>query len=96
MQGAGIGPPGGAVSPPESPAESESGQNALLPRNLFSDSVKPGDTITLKVSAVYGDEVEVSATASSEEEPEDVEMEGEEEPAEMTADQEIESAAEQA
>jgi len=75
-----------------SPAETEQGQNALLPRNLFSDDVKPGDTITLKVSAIYGDEVEVAASASSEEEPEEME---EEEPPRMTADEEIEAAAEQ-
>lgn len=84
--GAGAGPPAAA---PAAPPEKETGQNALLPRTLFSDQVKPGDTITLKVSAVYGDEVEVSATTASEQEPE----EAEEMPTELTADQEIEAAA---
>jgi hypothetical protein len=46
----------------------------------------------MKVSAVYGDEVEVLATAESAEEPE---MEDEQPPM-VTADQEIETAAEQA
>jgi hypothetical protein len=64
-------------------------QNALLPRSLFADGVKPGDTITLKVTALYGDEVEVSASASSEES----EMEDEEGPQMMSADEEIEAAA---
>jgi hypothetical protein len=58
----------------------------LLPRTLFSDEVKPGDTITLKVSAVYGDEVEVSATATPGEEPEMEEQEQEEQPPMMTAE----------
>jgi hypothetical protein len=69
----------------------EMGQSALLPRSLFGDGVKPGDTITMKVSAVFGDEVEVSATASSGA-PEELEME-EEEPSMMSADEEIEQAA---
>ena len=64
-------------------------QHALLPRSLFAEEVKPGDTITLKVSAVFGDEVEVSATASP---GESEEMEEEESPR-MSADEEIERAA---
>jgi hypothetical protein len=71
------------------PAET---QNALLPRSLFADGVKPGDTITLKVSAIFPDEVEVSATASYEEPEETEEME-EQEPPMMSADEEIEAAA---
>jgi len=63
-------------------------QNALLPRSMFADEVKPGDTITLKVSAVFGDEVEVSASASSDELPET------EQPPRLTADEEIEAAVE--
>lgn len=92
MPGPGPGPPG----PPPAGEEttSETGQSALLPRNLFGDEIKPGDTITLKVSAIYGDEVEVAATAEPAEEMED-EDEGEEEASPvMTADQEIEAAAE--
>ena len=77
---------------PKGPSpETESGQNALLPRNLFGDDVKPGDTITLKVSAIYGDEVEVLATSESGEgqaEP------TEERPRTMTADEEFEAAGE--
>jgi hypothetical protein len=84
---------------PGPPAESETAQNALLPRSLFSDEVKPGDTITLKVSAVYGDEVEVAATATPGPETEEPEMEEagemEEQPPMMSADDEIEAAAEQ-
>jgi hypothetical protein len=69
-------------------ADEQMGQNALLPRSLFSDGVKPGDTITLKVSAIYGDEVEVSASASSNE------TRSMEESPMMSADEEIEAAAE--
>ena len=95
MQGAGPGPPGPMPSPAGQEPTSDTGQSALLPRGLFGDEVKPGDTITLKVSAIYGDEVEVLATAEPAEEMED-EDEGEEETSPMmTADQEIEAAAEQ-
>ena len=52
-------PEGIGYGPEGSGDDSDVGQNALLPRSIFSDGVKPGDTITLKVSAVYGDEVEV-------------------------------------
>lgn len=72
------------------PAET---QNALLPRSLFADGVKPGDTITLKVSAIFPDEVEVSASSSYEEPEEIEEMEDEEGPSMMSADEEIEAAA---
>ena len=83
-------PEGMPYGPGQGGDDSEMGQNALLPRSLFNDGVKPGDTITLKVSAIYGDEVEVSATASSEE-PEEIE---EEESPMMSADEEIEAASE--
>jgi len=69
----------------------EMSQSALLPRSIFGDEVKPGDTITMKVSAVFGDEVEVSASATSEE-PEEMEEE-EQMPPSMSADEEIEQAA---
>jgi hypothetical protein len=91
MQGPGPPTPNPAGPPGPAP-DTEQGQNALLPRSLFSDDVKPGDTITLKVSAIHGDEVEVTATAESETEP----PESTAEPPEMTADEEIEAAAEQA
>ena len=81
-------PEGIGYGPEGSGDDSDVGQNALLPRSIFSDGVKPGDTITLKVSAVYGDEVEVSATASSGEPPELIE------PPPISADEEIEAAAE--
>lgn len=83
---------GGPPAAPGPPPTPEQVQNALLPRSLFGDDVKPGDTITLKVSAIFGDEVEVAATASSENGSE--EMEDEESPM-MTADEEIERAAEE-
>ena len=82
-------PEGIGYGPGTSGPDSDSGQNALLPRSIFGDGVKPGDTITLKVSAVFGDEVEVSASASSGEELEEIQ-----EPSELTADQEFEAAAE--
>lgn len=91
-------PYGPPTQPPGKAAESEATQNALLPRSLFADGVKPGDTITLKVSAVYGDEVEVAATATpgpETEEPEEAgEMEEEMSPM-MDVNDEIEAAAEQ-
>lgn len=95
--GSGQSPAGAQFKPGLSmPAET---QNALLPRSLFSDGVKPGDTITLKVTGIFPDEVEVSATASYEEpeemeEPEEEDDEMSERPPMMTADEEIERAAE--
>jgi hypothetical protein len=82
-------PEGIGYGPGSGEPGSDTGQNALLPRSIFGDGVKPGDTITLKVSAVFGDEVEVSASASPEQEPEE-----NQEPPELTADEEIEAAAE--
>jgi hypothetical protein len=89
---AGAGPPAPAPPPPPPAPEAESAQNALLPRGLFGDDVKPGDTITLKVSAIYGDEVEVAATATPAEPTE--ETEEPEAPPGPTADEEIEAASE--
>ena len=65
---------------PEPPEAEESGsKSALLPKSMFPGEVTPGSTITLKVSAVYGDEVAVemvSEPSTSTEPP-------------MSADQEI-------
>lgn len=78
----GMGPPAPpAPAPVEKPAGDEDASNsALLPKSLFPGGVKPGDTITLTVSAIYGDEVEASVAP----EP----TESEESPA-MSADEEI-------
>jgi hypothetical protein len=63
--------------------------SALLPRSLFKGEVKPGDIVTLTVSAIYGDEVEAAVSAApAMEPPENVE------PPTMTADEEIDQAAE--
>lgn len=58
-------------------------KSALLPKGIFDGEIKVGDTITLTVDQVFGDEVEVSVASES---PED------ETPAGPTADQEIEAA----
>jgi hypothetical protein len=78
----GMGPPAPpAPAPVEKPEGDEDASNsALLPKSLFPGGVKPGDTITLTVSAIYGDEVEASVAP----EP----TESEESPA-MSADEEI-------
>lgn len=75
---------------PEATRSKKDAQNALLPRTLFGDQVKRGDTITMKVSAVFGDEVEVAATSVS---GEDDELEQEPMLQQPTADAEIEAAA---
>ena len=82
MMGGGMAPPAPpAAAPAQSPASDEDVSNsALLPKSLFKGEVKPGDTITLTVSAIYGDEVEASVAP----EP----TESEESPA-MSADEEI-------
>jgi hypothetical protein len=51
---------GAETEVPEPPDASETaGKSALLPKSMFPGEVSPGSTITLKVSAVYGDEVAV-------------------------------------
>lgn len=60
------------------------GKSALVPKSIFPSDPKVGDTITLTVSAVFGDEIEVSAseeTSETEESPE------------MSADEELEALA---
>ena len=80
----------GGVMPPEAPENEapetpatekaeDGGKSALLPKSLFGGSVTPGQTITMKVSAVYGDEVEVSMSDDAETP----------EPSGMSADDEI-------
>jgi hypothetical protein len=58
----------GGIEPP-SPAGQENEaeeKSALLPKSMFPEGAKPGDTITLKVIAAYGDEIEVSAAEAPE------------------------------
>lgn len=45
---------------PTKQGEETASKSALLPSNMFTGKPKPGDTITVKVDAVYDDEVEVS------------------------------------
>lgn len=49
----------GSEETPGSPQEKQEagGKTALLPLTMFSGDVKPGDTITMRVTGVYGDEV---------------------------------------
>lgn len=68
-----------APESPEAEKGEAAGKSALLPKSLFSGAVTPGQTITMKVSAVYGDEVEVSVDAGAETP----------EPSGMSADDEI-------
>lgn len=77
MMGEGMGPPAAS----ETPDETET-KTALLPKNVFGDNPEIGDTITLKIEAVYSDEIECSVQESSQETP----------PSQMTADEEIEAA----
>lgn len=58
---------GAEPMPPEK--EDAEPTTALLPKSLFGGTVKPGDTLTVKVSAVYEDEVEIE-TAGTEPESE--------------------------
>ena len=51
--------------------EAEGGETALLPKSFLSGGAKPGDTITLTVSRILDDQVEVTkGPTESEEEPE--------------------------
>ena len=66
MMGEG-GPPeddlyGESDAPEEATDQSEenASKSALLPSNMFEGKPEPGDTITVKVDAVYDGEVEVS------------------------------------
>lgn len=55
----------GAEGKPEaSSEETEGGQTALLPRSLVKDA-NPGDTVTLRVTDVYEDEVAVELAETS-------------------------------
>ena len=81
-------PAGNGISPPEADdAETEETptKSALLPKNMFDGEPEPGATITLKVDAVYEDEVECSLAK----EPITTEK------PRMTADEEIEAAGEE-
>jgi antitoxin component of MazEF toxin-antitoxin module len=77
------------VQPDTSDDESENVESALLPKSLMiATSVKPGDTITLKVLHVYDGEVEVAPVSESKEDEESPAM-----TAEQTPEQEIDAMA---
>ncbi len=57
----------------ESQAAAEGGDTALLPRSFLGGSTQPGDTITLRVSRIMDDQIEVMKESYKEEEaPEDL------------------------
>lgn len=79
-------------------AEEAKGPAALLPKSLFgSRELKPGDTVTIKISRVMEDEVEVEPGEPEEPEAEMEETETDETmpPESMTADAELDSMATQ-
>lgn len=84
MMGGGYGGPPRRTGPEESTGNED--KTALLPKSIFPGEVKPGDTVMMKVQAIYSDEVECSVE-------EEEETETEESP--MTADEEIEAAGEE-
>ncbi len=51
-------------------AVAEGGDTALLPRSFLSGSAKPGDTISLKVTRILDDQIEVTKGSYVEEEEE--------------------------
>lgn len=59
---------GGAPAQPgadKAPDEQAGGNTALLPKSLFGGKeLKPGDTVTLKVSQVHEDEIAVEVAES--------------------------------
>lgn len=62
--GAGGAPQGAEATAPD---EQAGGNTALLPKSLFGGKeLKPGDTVTLKVSQVHEDEVAVEMSGDSE------------------------------
>jgi hypothetical protein len=77
-------PQSGEESPAAEASETNGGKTALLPLSIFPDDVKPGDSITLRVVSVNGQEViaEPAETETPEEQP-------------MSADQEIDMMAAQ-
>lgn len=62
--------PGGSGSP-----EPSAGATALLPRTFLGDTPKPGDTLELRVTHVYEDEVAVCLCESEPAETEESEPE---------------------
>jgi len=62
--------PGGGGGP-----EPKAGATALLPRTFVGDTPKPGDTLELRVTHVYEDEVAVCLCEREPAEPEESEPE---------------------
>lgn len=56
--------PAGDQAPPQ-------GETSLLPKTMFGEDVKTGDTLSLKVVHVYEDEIEVAPMSESQEEAEE-------------------------
>ena len=68
----GGGPPDEDIAEdPETTDDSEvGGKSALLPKSFFQGEPKVGDTITIRIDAIFSDELEVSVVSESETETE--------------------------
>ncbi len=80
---------GGAMEPPENEDDSETeestemeGKSALLPKSMFPGEPKVGDTLTIKIQALYSDEAEITVVSRETETKK---------PAMMSADEELDS-----
>lgn len=63
-------------------SDSDSQKTSILPKSFFGGEVKPGDTCTVRVTAVHEDDCEVQYEGSESEKPDDEEApEQESEPA---------------
>lgn len=71
----------GSESSQMSPPSETAGKTALLPLSLLPSGAKPGDTVTLKVVSLNGEEAIVGLAGKSQE------------PEPMSADEEIDSMA---
>lgn len=79
-------PPDGAETSTPTETEAE-GKSCLIPKSIFPRDPGVGDTVTMSIEAIFGDEVECSVssenTETSTQEPQ------------LTADEEIEAAGEE-
>lgn len=62
---------------PDNDEQNEDYSTGLLPKQLFGEDIKPGDTVTVTVKRVLDNEVEVALpeTETKEEQPSDADLE---------------------
>ena len=54
-----------APAEPAGPTDAEQSKTSILPKTFFSDGVKPGDTISVEVTAVHDSDVEVKVSGDT-------------------------------